>query len=393
MSILLATVIASLVALAVGFVFGRIRPGVAQPSAEEQRLREERLRESFRAAAAEALQANQEVLLQQTKLVAENLKTQSVGELQKQNLEIQKNMAPLQVALQKIEGELRGLEQARTVAYTSLGEQLKELSLAQKDLRTQAGALVQALRDPKTRGNWGELHLRRVVEFAGMVNHVHFSEQVSAQGEGGALRPDLVVHLPNGRDIVVDAKVPLEAYTRGIHVENPDEKKRLMAEHARQLKDHFKKLGSKKYFAEFETPEFVVLFLNLESALVAALEQEPQLIEEALNERVLIATPTTLIALLKAVAYGWGEQKAAAQAQEMVALCRELMERFSVVNEYWQKVGLALGKAVETYNQAVNSTQTRLLVTARKLDETKSFEVTKVQVRPVGAEVKETLLS
>ena len=274
MNLVLAIIIVGVLALGLGALAGMwwSRKSAATSDSDIQEM-EERLRErlatEFKAAAAQALQANQEILLQQTKLVMENNQNISAHQLHS-------TVVPLQNSLQKMEVELRGLEQARTIAYTSMNEQLKELSMAQKELRTQAGALVQALRDPKARGSWGELQLRRVVEFAGMLNYVDFVEQVNTTTDSGNQRPDMVIKMPNGRCVVVDAKVPLEAYTRAIHVEDVGEKRRLMGEHGRQLKDHFKKLGSKKYFEEWKSPEFVVLFLNLESSLSAALEVEPQ---------------------------------------------------------------------------------------------------------------------
>lgn len=384
-SIILVTGVSLGAGVALGYWWGR-RSLSAKSSldntSEQLQVLEGRMKESFRSAAVEALQFNQQLLLNQTKQAFETSQNLSAHQLQS-------TVAPLQNALHKIEGELRGLEQTRTVAYTTLGEQLKELSMAQRELRTQAGALVNALREPKTRGSWGEVQLRRAVEFAGMLSYVDFNEQVNAATDEGNKRPDMVIRLPNKRVVVVDAKVPLEAYTRAIHVENIDEKRKLLGEHARQLRDHFKKLGGKRYFTEYESPEFVVLFLNLESSLSAALEVEPQLIEDAIKERVLIATPTTLIALLKTVAYGWGEAKATDQAREVVALGRELLERFVVVARHWENVGGSLGKAVEAYNQAATSTQNRLMVTARKMDEAKPLpEMAPIVTRPQAVELK-----
>jgi len=320
------------------------------------------------------VQKSQDILLTQAKLLLDNAKITSVSEMQKQSLEMQKTVIPLQNILSSLDVELKKMEVARAKEYGGIGEQLRAVSLATQGLKDQTGSLVQALRAPQVRGQWGELQLKRAVEFAGMTNYVDFMEQVSTTSTNGdILRPDMIIRLPNERTIVVDSKAPMEAYLRALEAQNPEDKKSCMQEHSSQLKKHFKQLGQKQYWQQFEkSPEFVVLFLHSESLLSAALEQAPELMENSLKENVLIATPTTLIALLKAVSYGWGEAQVAQKARDIVALGNELVDRFYTVAGYWQEVGGALEKAVDKYNQAAVSTQSRLMPTARKINEAKS---------------------
>lgn len=390
----LAIIIVALVAAFIGIIVGVwwINRGKKTSSGEFLITEgfnqiEERLRERFKAAAGEALQANQKLLLEQvleqSKLVMENARNVSTNELQKQGLELQKSLAPLQTTLQKLELELIAIEKVRAGAYAGIGEQIKEMNSAQKELRAQTGNLVQALRAPQARGAWGEMQLKRVVEFAGMTAYVDFAEQVSTTTEEGRLRPDMTIRLPGGRTIVVDSKVPMEAYIRATLEENPDEKRLAMKDHARQLKDHFKKLGQKKYFEQFApSPEFVVLFLNTESSLGAALEVEPQLIEEAISERVLVATPTSLIALLKAASYGWGEAQANEKAREILEFGKDLFNRLRIVNEAWADVGKNLSRSVESYNTAAASVENRLLVSARRIANKVDWELPPVDAKP-----------
>ncbi len=382
-------VIVGVLALILGGVLGHIysqKHATPPPS-------DDLLRERFKAAASEAMQVSQAGFLAQAKLVVENAREVATSEFQKQGLTLQKNLEPLRASLEKLESNISSLERARVGAYAGLTQQLENLSLAQKDLRLETSALVQALRDPKTRGSWGELQLKRAVEFAGMSAYVDFQTQVSvSNSDERSLQPDMVIRLPAGRHVVVDAKTPMRAYLEALNATTPDEKKRLFCDHARQLRDHFKKLGQKQYWAQFSpSPEFVVLFLPQESLLSAALEFEPQLIEDAVREHVIIATPTTLIALLKTVAYGWGEFQAAERARHVVSLGNELIDRFSTVLGYWKGVGVELKQAVEKYNQAVASTEARLMPTARALAGEKKLEEPEgVQVLPREMAVAET---
>ena len=241
---------------------------------------------------------------------------------------------------------------------------------------------MRALRQPVARGRWGELQLRRVVEMAGMLDHCDFIEQPSAMSEDGLLRPDLVVRLPGGRNIVVDAKTPLTAYLDAIESEQDDLRKQKLAEHARQVRDHMTKLGRKSYQDQFDpTPELVVMFMPGEMFFSAALEQNPELIEFGVGEKVIPATPTTLIAMLRAIAYGWKQEALARNAQEISELGRELHERLSVMAGHWAKVGKNLGDAVGAYNKATASMESRVLVTARRFKDLKAV--------PDGREIAE----
>jgi DNA recombination protein RmuC len=309
-----------------------------------------KLEQSFRALASEALHANSQMFLDRSR-------EQVLGVV-----------APVQESLKRFDQNVQQLEKTRSEAYGSISTQLKNLMESERDLRQAADQLKNALRAPQHRGRWGEIQLRRAVEMAGMLAHCDFHEQVTM--EGGRLRPDVIIHLPNGRDVVVDAKVSLDAYLKAIEVEDEVERRRYLCDHARQVRAHVKTLGEKSYWDRLDgSPEFVIAFLPLESIYSAALQHDGELLSYGVEKRVLLATPTTLIAVLYSIAQGWRERDFSENAVRIRELGKELYDRLSSVHGKLGLMGSKLKDAVEAYNGTIWNLESRVFVTARRFRE------------------------
>jgi len=349
-----------------------VRAGLAgaQAALAAERAGEQRLRETFEALSAEALRRNNEQFVTLAEARLGQAGAEARGDLAQRQQAIESLVGPLRESLGKVETQIQAVEKDRVGAYQSLLAQVGTMRQTSEQLRTETAQLVSALRAPQVRGRWGELQLRRVVEAAGMVEHCDFTEQQTSTTEDGVLRPDLVVQLAGGKHVVVDAKVAFAGYLEAMEAREDSVRADRLKAHARHLRAHVTDLAGKAYWERFDpSPEFVVCFVPADAFLNAALETDPGLLEFAFARNVVIATPSTLIALLRTVAYTWRQESLARNAQEVFRLARELYSRLATMGGHIEGLGRSLNSAVGKYNEAVSSLESRVLVTARRLNE------------------------
>lgn len=330
----------------------------------------QQLSESFAALSSQALKHNSEEFLKLAQQNLQKFQTEAKGQLEQKEKSIEHLIKPIQEALHKTEKQIHEIEKDRKESFGALHKHLESMAQAQNQLHEQTNKLVNALRRPEVRGQWGEMTLRRLAELAGMVEHCDFYEQQQVKTDEGALRPDMIVRMPDGREIVVDVKTPLDAYLEAIEAHDDATRQTALVKHARNVRNRVNELADKRYWAQFKnTPDFVVLFIPGDQFLTAALDQEPQLLEDALARQVILATPTSLVALLRAVAYGWRQEQLAENAEHIKAVGEELYTRLVTFSDHLQKLGRSLDSSVKHYNKAVGSFDSRVLSGARRFQE------------------------
>lgn len=331
---------------------------------------EEKFKDTFKSLAGETLSNSTGDFLKLAKASLSSLLSEAKGEMSKKEESVKNLVEPLSKSLEKFNREIKDIESNRLESYSKLTEQIKALSQAELALQKETGNLINALRTPRNIGTWGQVTLKRVVELAGLTEHIEFKEEVSTNTEDGRLRPDMIVHLPNDRDIVIDAKATFDSYYEAINAETEDIRNEALKNHARKIRNHIKGLASRAYWNEFsKTPEFVVMFIPGESFFSAAIEYNQKLLEEAMEKRVIIATPTTLVALMRAIAYGWSQKRITQNAIKISSLGKQIYERMSTLSGHIAKIGKGLKSASNAYNSTVGSLESSLLPSARRFKE------------------------
>jgi DNA recombination protein RmuC len=330
----------------------------------------QRLRSGFDSLAGDALRGNSEVFLQLARQVLGQQQEQAVNTLAEREKAVESMLAPVREALSRTHEQIARIEKERAETFVALRSSIEAVTLGQLALQRETRTLVTALRRPEVRGQWGEMTLRRLAELSGMVEHCDFVEQVVVQGEDGALRPDMIVNLPDGRQIVVDVKTPLDAYLSAVESTNDEDRALAIRRHAQAVTERVRQLSSKAYWSQFEhSPDFVVLFIPGDQFLAAAVGEVPTLLEDSIRQHVIIATPTSFVALLKAVAYGWRQNALAENAARIQELAEDLYKRLATFGEHMGRIGKSLGQSVDAYNSAVGSLERQVLPGARKFTE------------------------